>query len=292
VSTLRLHTWGPDGGAPVLLVHGVTGHGGRLRRLAEEGLAGMRVIAPDLRGHGDSTWDPPWGAARHVADLLETLDAARLDVVDVAGHSFGGLLALHLAAEAPARVRRLALIDPAVALPAFRAAAEAATVIADPGWDDFAAAREARRRLRPAHAMDTVDEDLAGFLHIAPDGRHRLRYSRPAAICAWSEMAGPPRTPAPLPTLLVTAARADFVTPALRSALRRDLGSALDERTIDAGHMLFWDAHDELAAYLRPFLLGAAVPLQASPTPLRREPDGSNTRDDRPGTGSAGLRAE
>lgn len=255
-----MHTWGPATGPPVLLIHGVTGHGGRMRRLAERGLAGMRVMAPDLRGHGDSTWDPPWSAARHVADLLETLDAAGLERVAVAGHSFGGLLALHLAAEAPGRVRRVALIDPAVALPPSRAAAEATTTVADPGWDSPEAAREARRRLRPPHAQDTVEEDLVGFLHRAPDGRYRLRYSRPAAICAWSDMAGPPRTPPPVPTLLVTAARADFVTPALRAALRHELGPALEERTVDAGHMLFWDAHDELAAHLRPFLLEDAPP--------------------------------
>src|SRR4029077_14752926 len=44
-----------------------------------------------LRGHGDSTWDPPWDAATHVADLLETLDAEGVERVAVIGHSFGGL---------------------------------------------------------------------------------------------------------------------------------------------------------------------------------------------------------
>ena len=82
----------------MLALHGVTGHGGRFRRLAERGLPERRWLAPDLRGHGRSTWDPPWNAEQHVADLLETMDAEGVERCDVLGHSFGGLLATHLAA--------------------------------------------------------------------------------------------------------------------------------------------------------------------------------------------------
>ena len=60
VPGLHAHMFGPENGPPLLLLHGVTGTGTRFRRFAEEELPGVRVIAPDLRGHGDSTWDPPW----------------------------------------------------------------------------------------------------------------------------------------------------------------------------------------------------------------------------------------
>ena len=103
---LHLHTWGPRDAPPVLVVHGVRNTGARYRRLAEEGLPHRRVIAPDLRGHGSSAWDPPWDVATHVADLVALLDDEGLGPVPVIGHSFGGFLALRLAAAVPDRVSR------------------------------------------------------------------------------------------------------------------------------------------------------------------------------------------
>jgi lipase len=261
MTALHLHSWGSGDAPPVLVVHGVGNTGARYRRLAQEGLPDHRVLAPDLRGHGASTWDPPWGADAHVADLLDTLDAAGVARAAVVGHSFGGLLAILLAAAAPARVERLALLDPAAAMEPEWAAERAEAVRRDEGWADREEARAARRALRPAHAADTVDEDLATFLGRDPDGRVRLRFSRPAVVTAWSEMARPAPSLAGYPgqVLLVPALRDGYVSRGLRAALRRDLGARLSERGIDAGHMLFWDAHEELAALLRGFLAGPAA---------------------------------
>ena len=92
---LQLHEWGDPGAPPVVCVHGVNAHGRRFRRLAEERLADRyRVLAPDLRGHGGSEWDPPWTIATHVHDLLETVDDAGVRGADWVGHSFGGRLVL------------------------------------------------------------------------------------------------------------------------------------------------------------------------------------------------------
>jgi lipase len=240
----------------VLVVHGVTNTGARYRGLAEEQLPGYRVVAPDLRGHGASTWDPPWSLDRHVEDLAETVAAVGLSRAAVVGHSFGGLLGMALAARHPDLVDRLALVDPAVALPPRMAAEHAEAARRDDGWPTRAEAREARLALRPDHARHTVDEDLATFLDEGADGRWRLRFSRPAAVTAWSEMAGPVPSLAryPGPVLLVPALRAGYVGDPLRAALRRDVGDRLRETLIDAGHMLFWDAPTELGAALREFL--------------------------------------
>jgi lipase len=245
----------------VLVVHGVTNTGARYRRLAEDGLPGHRVLAPDLRGHGWSTWDPPWGADVHVADLVDTLDAAEIERASVVGHSFGGLLGMMLAAAVPDRVERLALLDPAVAVQPAWAGRQAEAARRDDGWGDRQEARAARLALRPPHAAATVDEDLETFLAEDPDGRVRLRFSRPAAITAWSEMARPAPSLAAYAgkVLLVPALRDGHVTDALRAALRRDLGGRLHEHAIDAGHMLFWDAHEELSAVLRGFLAEPAA---------------------------------
>jgi lipase len=253
MSRLHVHSWGPPDGRPVLLVHGVTSTGARFRRLAEDELPGIRVLALDLRGHGRSTWDPPWSVARNVEDLLRTLDAAGAPRAALVGHSFGGLIVMALAAAHPDRVEALALVDPAVAIARERAGAEAERVRRDEGWASVAEARAARLALRPDHARDTVDEDLRTFLDEGPDGRVRFRYSQSAAVTAWSEMAGPVPSLAAYPrgVLLVEALRAGMVTGALRLRLRADLGPRLREEAIDAGHMLFWDAREELGRLLR-----------------------------------------
>lgn len=250
VSALHVHKWGPRDAPAVLVVHGVTNTGARYRRLAQEWLSSVRVLAPDLRGHARSTWDPPWTLERHVGDLLETLDAAGVGRAVVAGHSFGGLVAMHLAATAPDRVASLVLLDPAGALDPARAAREAEAARTDEGWADRDEARAARLALRPPHSRDTVDEDLGDFLRAGTDGRVRFAFSRPAAVTAWSEMARPAPSLAAYPgrVALATALRADYVTEGLRAALRRDLGPRLSEHGIDAGHALFWDAPGETAA--------------------------------------------
>ena len=250
---LHVHSWGPPGGTPLLVVHGVTNTGARYRRLAETELPGVRVLAPDLRGHGHSPWDPPWGVEQHLDDLIGTLDAEGVERTVVAGHSFGGLLALHLSARAPERVRGVVLLDPAVALPPRRAASQAEEARRDEGWASVKEARAAREALRPAHARDTVDEDLATFLQHSPDGRVRFRFSRPAVVAAWGEMArvAPSLAGYPGPVTLVAANRADFVSAELREGLRRDLGARLTETGLDAGHMLFWDAPAEVGAIIR-----------------------------------------
>jgi lipase len=241
----------------VLVLHGVRNTGARYRRLAEEGLPDRRLIAPDLRGHAHSTWAPPWDVATHVSDLVDVLESEGLSEVPVVGHSFGGLLALRLAAAAPDRVSQVVLLDPAVSLAADLCAQAAHADLVGEGrcgaWATPDEARAAWLVGRPSEGHWAADEDLATFLHRSDDGLFRFNYSRPAAVVAWSEMAHPPASLGDYagPVLLVTALRDAFVSDALRAMLAREAGPRLTEVGIDAGHMLFWDAFDDLVTVLR-----------------------------------------
>src|SRR5262245_61561476 len=113
---MHVGRFGDPSGRPVVALHGITAHGGRWRRIAERYLPEHHTLAPDLRGHGRSAHNPPWTVERHVGDVLALLDDSGIEEADVVGHSFGGLIAVHLTRMAPGRVRRLVLLDPSIGL--------------------------------------------------------------------------------------------------------------------------------------------------------------------------------
>ena len=252
---LDVHRFGSGDGAPLLALHGVTGHGGRYRALAERGLPERRWLAVDLRGHGRSTWDAPWTSERHVADLLETLDAEGVAHADVIGHSFGGLLATHLAAAAPSRIGRVALLDPAIAQDGHDMLEAAEETRRDEGWETREQALRARSEGRPQQAIPFVEADLEEALEQGEDGRWRLRFCRSTVVTAWSEMA---REPVALggfqgELLLVPALQDGMVGEHVVEWLRNELDERLTVHGLEAGHMVYWDAFDELVALLRTF---------------------------------------
>jgi pimeloyl-ACP methyl ester carboxylesterase len=106
-----------EGERPLVLVHGFSGFrqdfAGQLPELARHG----RVLAPDLRGHGESGRGEAasYGFDAFVADLLGLLDALGIERADVLGHSMGGMVALRAALAAPAHVASLVLMSSSAA---------------------------------------------------------------------------------------------------------------------------------------------------------------------------------
>lgn len=250
---LHTHTFGPDDGLSLLALHGVTGHGRRWRVLSQQ-LPGVRLIAVDLRGHGRSLWTPPWHIEQHVADALAVLDELGLAQVAVAGHSFGGAIAVHLARLARDRVDRLVLLDPALGLDPRDMLDAAEAIRTEVPHPDRSAARLEKARSWAGVADNLVDTEIAE--HLAPEGdRFRFLYCPSAAVVAHSEMARPAvLPPAGLPTLLLPGAKADYVDPAWVDACRAQLGDALTVTEIDAGHQVHLERTAEVATAIRRFL--------------------------------------
>jgi lipase len=254
---LRLHEWG-DRGAPALVcLHGVTGHGRRFRRLAEERLAHrFRVLAPDLRGHGFSDWEPPWSIAAHTADVLETVEDAGVERAAWLGHSFGGRLVLELAALAPERVERALLLDPSIDL------------LPHVGFDlaenhrperVFASAEEAietRLEGEEATPREFVEEEAFEHLAAGRDGRFRWRYCQSAVVSAYGELTSPAPPPETLraQTLLVYARDFGLVRDDHLDAYRAALGDRLELVAVPGGHVVIWDAYEETADAVDAFL--------------------------------------
>ncbi len=100
-------------GRPVLLVHGFAHNRSVWTGVAADLAPGLRPIAVDLRGHGESPWSPEghYEVRDHALDLAATLDDLGIERSLVVGHSLGGLAATFLAAAAPERVEGLVLVD-------------------------------------------------------------------------------------------------------------------------------------------------------------------------------------
>lgn len=107
--------WGDRDAAavPLLLLHDSCSSARQFEDVAPALAADRRVIAPDLRGHGESAWHPEASyAVRDFArDLGGLIDHLELQRVALLGHALGGTIAIHFAAEHPDRVRRLILED-------------------------------------------------------------------------------------------------------------------------------------------------------------------------------------
>lgn len=253
---LNTRHFGDPEGAPVLAVHGITAHGRRWRRLAEEAWPERRTVAVDLRGHGRSTYDAPWSVPQHVTDLIDTLDAEDLGSVDLVTHSYGGAIGLALLARAPERVKRLVLLDPALALDSARRSDLALGVIASEGWATVAEAIAVRKGDLADEFDATIAEEIADHLVQGDDGRYRFRYHKPAVVTGWGEMSYPlPERLPVVPTLIVVCDNADIVTPAALAGLRNLLGEALQIAHLDSGHMLYWERFDDTAALVTNFLV-------------------------------------
>src|ERR1700722_9419881 len=108
----RFHVARTGAGRPLLLLHGWPEYWLTwepvMTRLADRFL----VIAPDLRGFGDSAKPAgPFGPADHAADLLALLDRLGIGRVGVVGHDVGGAVMQPLARQAPDRLAGLFFFD-------------------------------------------------------------------------------------------------------------------------------------------------------------------------------------
>jgi len=254
---LHVHAWGdPDSSPPLVCLHGVTAHGPHFRRLAEERLAARyRVLAPDLRGHGRSGWEPPWTIEAHLDDLVETLGERSAIWV---GHSFGGRLVLELATRRPELVERAVLLDPAIQLLPHVGFDMAELSRPDRVYASLAEAVERRyaesRLILTPRAL--LEEELAEHLVPDGDGNLRYRYCQSTVVAAYGEMTrdAPPWERLHAPTLLVVGAESWILLDHLLDGFRTTLGERATVATVPGGHTVLWEAFDETAAAVAAFL--------------------------------------
>lgn len=112
---LRLHyaDWGNHSAPPLILLHGGRDHCRNWDWTAEALRDKYHIIAPDLRGHGDSQWasDGNYPMLAYIYDLKQLIDQLGLAPVTIVAHSMGGNIAIRYAGLYPQSVKKLVAIE-------------------------------------------------------------------------------------------------------------------------------------------------------------------------------------
>lgn len=112
---LRLHyvDWGNEDAPPLLLIHGGRDHCRNWDWVAEELRSDYHVIAPDLRGHGDSQWmiGGTYSQAEFTYDIAQLIHQMGLAPLTVIGHSMGSGIGLRYTGTYPDNVKKFVGIE-------------------------------------------------------------------------------------------------------------------------------------------------------------------------------------
>lgn len=250
----------------LVCLHGSGGnarHWGPLARALRPHM--VRVVAFDLRGHGDS--DQP-ATGYEVEDFARDLEAAvpalGLNRFDLVGSSLGSRIALMYAARNPAVVRRLVVVDLSFEMP------EDAQQRMINGHRSrprrFARTDEVLdwSRSNPSRARWTaaMHEEMGRYeLKPAADGGWTWRYSPDAAIQA---LAAARRNMWPfaeslaMPTLLLRGAQSPVLTPASAAEMSKRIPNCTLVEVPGAGHGVPRDNPDDFNKKVLDFVLADA----------------------------------
>jgi esterase len=194
---LRYLEWGRPDALPVICVHGYTSSAEAFNALARRIQDRARIIAMDVRGHGESAWSPD-GAYQYsdqAGDLAALIDQLGIERFVLIGTSMGGIIAMAYAAQHAERLRALAINDIG---PDVETGSSRITGLVGSRPESFASLDEAtayRREISPitaARPIEDQEETARGVLRQQPDGRWTWKMD-PAYVEQRVTRGAPPR---------------------------------------------------------------------------------------------------
>ena len=269
---LRLHylDWGNETAPPLLMIHGNRDHCHNWDWMADRLADQYHILAPDLRGHGDSQWNlgSAYAISEFVYDIAQLVRQTRTAPVRIVAHSLGGNVALQYAGVFPDEVVRLVSIEgygrPAGLTPP-------SPVEQLHTWIELGRAMSGRSPRRYPSLDDAFERMQAANPHLSPEQARHLTvhgsnqnedgsyswkfdnyvylhdawdFGRDQVRALWSEIA--------CPVLLISGAESW----AARSGadLLRDFRDARHEIVPNAGHWVHHDQLDIVSDLVRDFL--------------------------------------
>lgn len=252
---IRLHyaRQGPERGPTVVLLHGFTDSAFSYSRVMPLLPEDVQVIAPDLRGHGESDRPADGYSPDHMAtDVIQLMDALDIPSAVVVGHSMGSFVARRLAARAPGRVTGLLLVGAAPSPDnlVVRDLQKAVVGLSDPVDTSFI--REFQQstiasEVPPAFLDRVVAESrkLPARVWVAAlDGLLTFQPADHAIRCA---------------TFVIGGKEDSVFSTAEQESLRQQIPGATVEITDGIGHALHWEDPERFVAALSRVMKSAAL---------------------------------
>ncbi len=245
-------------GVPLLFVHGFPLHRGTWQKQIDALRSSYRIIAPDLRGLGESeAGSGTTTMAQFAQDIHGLLEQVNLGPVILIGHSMGGYVALAFAGQFPHMLRGLVLVG----------------TKAGNDTPEAAAGRRATAEKVRAEGSKVVVEAMAPKM-LAPNNHDRTmseqvrRFMAPSkpegVIGALLGMAERPDSTAMLagiaaPTLVITGADDAIIPPTESEKLATAIRGAQLKIIPHAGHLVAYEQAEEFNRILREWLSGSIL---------------------------------
>ena len=231
-----LHAVEAGDGPPLVLLHGLFGSARNFGAVQRHLAARFRVIALDLRNHGDSPHAATMTYDAMAEDVAETLARLGVGPAVVVGHSMGGKAAMRLALGRPGVVARLVVVDiaPAVSPPDLRGYVQAMMALdLAPGLTRA----EADAALAAAVPSAAVRGFLLQNLKFGDAPAWRLGLAEiAAAMPAIEGWEAPEGARFDGPCLFVRGERSDYVRPEHRETIRALFPAVRFAMVKGAGH--------------------------------------------------------
>jgi pimeloyl-ACP methyl ester carboxylesterase len=289
--TLNAALDGPADAPAIILLHGFPESHRTWREIAPRLRERFRLVIPDQRGFAGS--DRPqeleaYKTATLVEDVFALADALSIDRFSLVGHDWGGAVAWAAAMRGDRRLERLAIVNSPhpflfqkslIEDSGQRAASQYINAFRAPGFETMIETKGFDWFFKKTFSSH-VDLSL---ISASEKRQYIADWSQPGAFTAmlnWYRasplIVPPPGVTVPLPDMLLRLSRKIRIPtlvvwgmkdPALLPVQLDGLDELVDdlqlERVPDAGHFAPWEAPDEVAAALAPFLAGQGVATAA-----------------------------
>ncbi len=272
--TLHALEWSREG-VPMVLVHGFGNEAHLWDDFAPTVAGHYRVIALDLRGHGDSDWDPDgrYDYTNHVADLEAVTRELGVERMVLVGFSLGGRVAMLYAGLHPEKLAGMVIVDSAPVLDA-RGTTRIRMEVAehrDPAFSTLSEYENILAHNYPAATPEAIKRMARNGLRQREDGKYVLKMDT-----AYRGARGPKLGPdelasreeqhvkdmwaalekLPCPTLVVRGAASDIMSPEVAD---RMVDEVIPNATLavvpQAGHSVMTDNPEEFNKAVAEFVL-------------------------------------
>jgi pimeloyl-ACP methyl ester carboxylesterase len=255
-------------GDPTVLIHGSLSDRSTWERVRVGLSPSLRVLAYDRRGHGESTGPLRTHPIRNdAADLAELLEATDLFPVHLIAHSYGGVVALRLAADRPEMVRSLDLHEPPFI--ELLEGDPATAPEADRLWTAAKTMQSLVRSGHPESAMRQVADALSGEEGAWARLRPGVQQGLMRHVDRWVEELGDPEATRPdraalsellVPVLVTTGERSPPFFHRITALLADRLPNATLRTLPGVGHVPHLSDPDQFIALVHGFLVERSVP--------------------------------